>query len=164
MAKRPEGQTKPANVPVEIATNGDLVEEISRRVGSLVPQSQKAQVVAQVVSIVQQERFSGPIAHPRHLREYEDISPGAADRIISMAESDLKHNQDFQMAALKADVNDSKIGRTFGFVVFLMLMVGAGVSGVYGNNVVALAFLGTGALGVVGQFIDGRTKKQDVEA
>ncbi len=161
MAKKPDGQGKPAHLPVEIATNGDLVEEISRRVGSLVPQSQKAQVVAQVVSIVQQERFSGPIAHPKHLREYEDICPGAADRIITMAESNLKHNQEFQMQALNADVTDGKIGRSFGFFVFLMLMVGAAVSAVYQSNIVALAFLGTGALGVVGQFIDGRTKKQD---
>lgn len=32
------------------------------------------------------EQFSGPIAHPKHLREYEDIVPGSAERIISMAE------------------------------------------------------------------------------
>ncbi|MEW6200669.1 MAG: DUF2335 domain-containing protein [bacterium] len=32
-------------------------------------------------------RYSGPIPLPEHLQKYEQILPGSANRIISMAES-----------------------------------------------------------------------------
>lgn len=113
------------------------------------------------MAIVQQERFSGPIAHPKHLREYENILPGAADRIISMAEHNLKHNQDFQMGALNADIKDSGDGRKYGFAALCLLILGAIFSTWLDNTALALAFLGTGALGVIGLFIRGRKETED---
>ncbi|HUD93421.1 DUF2335 domain-containing protein [Sphingobium sp.] len=139
----------------------DLADEIAKRIGALVPPGQKAQVVAQVVSLVQQERFSGPIAHPKHLREYEEILPGSADRIIAMAERSLNHAQDIQMHALRADVGDVKAGRWFGFAALIVLIASAFACGYLGNNTLALAFLATGALGAIGAFIKGRGAQKE---
>ncbi|TIP90766.1 MAG: DUF2335 domain-containing protein [Mesorhizobium sp.] len=69
----------------------DLKAEIDRQIGSLVNQSNRGEIVTRMVSVVQ-ERFSGPIAHPRHLRAYDDIVPGSAERIIRMAEKAQDHN------------------------------------------------------------------------
>jgi len=110
-----------------------------------------------MVSLVQQEKFSGPIAHPKHLREYEDILPGSANRIIEMAEGNLKHAQTVQLRALEADVEDIKAGRRFGFAALLVLIFCALVCGYLKNNTLALAFLGTGAVGTVVAFIKGRS-------
>ena len=154
MAKPPEKRTLPTeSQPDPIDT---LADEIAKRIGNVVSKDQRAQVVAQVVSLVKEERFSGPIAHPAHLREYEDILPGAADRIISMAESNLKHAQEMQEIALKADVQDMKDGRFYGFIALLSLIVAAFVCGLMKMETLALAFLGAGALGVVSSLIKGR--------
>ncbi|WP_185829282.1 DUF2335 domain-containing protein [Sphingomonas ginkgonis] len=109
-----------------------------------------------MIGLVAEERFSGPIAHPRHLREYESILPGSADRIISMAESNLQHNHDMQRMALDGDIKDTRDGRLYGFLALALLIVGAILSAYLGHEKLAIAFLGAGALGTVGAIIRGR--------
>ncbi len=45
---------------------------------------------------VRREEFSGPLPHPVILNQYEQICPGAADRILTMSESSLKHYQEME--------------------------------------------------------------------
>jgi uncharacterized membrane protein len=164
LSKKIQEQGKSESKATELSTsNGygaEIAEELAKRIGSLVPSGQKAQVIAQVVSYVQQEKFSGPIAHPKHLREYEEICPGAADRIISMAENNLEHSHTFESAALNADIKDGQDGRRFGFAAFICIIAAAAFATWLENNALAIAFLGTGVLGVVGQFIQGKFWKK----
>jgi uncharacterized membrane protein len=158
LAKAPEKPAKSASQPESIESD-ELAQEIAKRIGNLIPQGQKAQVVAQVVSLVSEERFSGPIAHPRHLREYEDICPGAADRIIRMAEQSLAHGQSVQKSALNADIADMQAGRRYGFWALISLIIAASCATYFGHELIAGAFLGAGVLGVIGQLIQGSSSK-----
>lgn len=157
MSKPPvkqSGEVPPANV------NDPLADELAKRLKSLLPPGgQQAQIVAQVVSLVQAERFSGPIAHPRHLREYEEIVPGSANRIIEMAEGDLAHSQRLQNFVFEAEIADQREGRRLGFLALLALIASALYCGVNGHELLAGGFIGAGALGVVGAFIRGRNGK-----
>lgn len=158
LAKVPEKVQK--RTPPQLDGDGpdDIALEIAKRIGNLVPAQQRGQVVAQMVSLVTEERFSGPLPHPKHLREYEDICPGAADRIIKMGESNLAHAQILQTTALQGDIADVKAGRAYGFWALLALIGSAGVATYLGHELIAGAFLGTGVLGVVGQLIQGRRR------
>ena len=51
---------------------------------------------------IQHASFSGPIPPPTVLEGYERIIPGAAERILAMAEADAKHQRDIELAALQA--------------------------------------------------------------
>lgn len=155
MAKAPE-KSLPAN-SVDLGSGSDpLAEELAKRVGALVPPSQRSQVVAQVVALMKEEKFSGPIAHPKHLREYEQIVPGSGDRIISMAEQDLRHGHALQNRALEADVADMREGRRLGFAALLILIVGAIACGMMGKDAIAFALLGASVIGTIGTLIKGR--------
>jgi uncharacterized membrane protein len=134
----------------------DIAEEVTRRIGSLVQGGQRNQVIAQMVSLVTEERFSGPIAHPKHLREYDEICPGAADRIISMAERNMAHHHSVQTMAVSSDISDARAGLWFGFAALVALIAGAAFSVWMNNTALALAFLGTGAIGTIAKFIRGR--------
>lgn len=158
MAKSPEERNPSAIVE---ANDSELATEIARRIESIVPRNQQAQVVAQVVSIFQQERFSGPIAHPRHLREYEEILPGSAERIVQMAEESLKHRHELQNRVMQADMDDTRAGRNYGFISLVVLAIGAAFCIWMGNTTGAGLFLGAGTLGAIGKFIDGRSKPKD---
>lgn len=160
MAKVPEKSQKSTSPP-DGAESDDLAQEIEKSIGSIVPQSQRAQIVARVVSIVTSERFSGPIAHPRHLREYEEILPGAADRIIRMAETNLSHAQSVQILALEGDIAEGRAGRRIGFCALMALILAACFATYFDHEVIAGLFLGTGALGVIGQLIQGRNRKPE---
>jgi uncharacterized membrane protein len=151
--------SKVGNPPKEPLNEDDLfASEIAKRVSAVVGRDKASQVTAQVVSLFS-ERFSGPIAHPRHLREYDEIVPGAADRIISMAEDALIHQKKMEEIALQATINDVKDGRRFGFAALVLLIVSALVCGIYGYQILAGAFLGAGALGTIGAFINGKVQK-----
>ena len=82
MAKPPKsnpGQTElsgDVTKAVELALSAALEGKVGR------PELRQA---ADIVARVTVAQFSGPLPHPGHLGEYENIMPGAADRIIGMA-------------------------------------------------------------------------------
>jgi uncharacterized membrane protein len=51
------------------------------------------QKVAQLVSVVFQRHFSGPLPPPEILAQYNEIVPGAAERILKMAEEQSAHRR-----------------------------------------------------------------------
>lgn len=148
-AKKPENQNK------QLEEQEPFAAEIAKRVAAVVGKDKASVVTAQVVALFS-ERFSGPIAHPKHLREYEEILPGAADRIISMAERSMQHTQDAENKIIQAEINDTRDGRRYGFMALMALVAAALVAGYMGLSTLALTFVGAGALGTIGAFIKGR--------
>ena len=73
-------------------------QEISNGQGIKSANSEKSgdEHVRQVVTQVIQSEFSGPLPPPNIIKGYEDILPGAADRILSMAENQAKHRQEIE--------------------------------------------------------------------
>lgn len=57
-----------------------------------IPDKKVERAVAKVI----QSEFSGPIPPPSIIKGYEDILPGTAERIVSMAENQAKHRQDME--------------------------------------------------------------------
>lgn len=50
---------------------------------------------------VQSMNYSGPIPPPDIIKDYENILPGSADRIISMAEKQADHRRDIEKNSSK---------------------------------------------------------------
>lgn len=155
MAKVPERTPLPG-AEHTFDLSEELAREIADQIGPLVSKGTRDQIVARVVRVTQSEMFQGPIAHPKHLAQYEETLPGSADRIIRMAESQLEHSQKMQERVLDAEIGDQKSGRLYGFLALLSLIIASAVTGALGMQALSLAFLGTGVLGVVGAFIRGR--------
>ncbi|QLH13560.1 DUF2335 domain-containing protein [Paracoccus pantotrophus] len=148
------------NTQPEAGEPTSLEAELDRQIGEIVPQAMRAQVVARVTSVVASEYFSGPIAHPRHLREYEDICPGSADRIITMAEERNRHIMAMERKVLEEDAADQKRGMQYGAGLFCLLIVAAFVtSAMKLHPAVPGLFLGAATLGGIGLFIKGRNGK-----
>ncbi|MFV0336095.1 MAG: DUF2335 domain-containing protein [Tropicimonas sp.] len=95
--------------------------------------------------------------HPKHLREYDEVLPGAAERILSMAEYNLEHSISMDQKLAGAEIADRKLGMWLGAGLFGLLIVGAFASLLITSNpVVPGLFLGTAAIGGVVAFIKGR--------
>lgn len=110
-----------------------------------------------MTSLIVSEQFSGPIAHPRHLKAYEEVAPGAADRIISMAEKQQQHHIEMDRRVLQAEVGDRKLGMWLGAGAFVFLVACALASALLTESeVVPGLFLGAAAIGGVSLFIKGR--------
>lgn len=73
---------------------------------------QVKRVIAEVIS-----EFSGPIPPPNIIAGYEEVVPGAADRIIQMAEKQAAHRQSIEQMAAKIEARDSLLGILFAFIL-----------------------------------------------
>lgn len=76
-------------------------------------EEETVEAVKEVVIKAMKEEFSGPIPHPDTIRKYEEILPGAADRIISMAERQALHRQEMERKMITAESRDGLLGVVF---------------------------------------------------
>ena len=109
---------------------------------------------------VQQSSFSGPIPHPEILQGYNAIIPGAAERILSMAEDDAKHQRAIEMAALDAAKSEARLGQWLGFIIGIAALGTSLTATFLGAEVVAGIIGGTTVIGLVSAFIIGRIKQR----
>ena len=61
--------------------------------------------------------FSGPLPHPEILAKYENVFPGAAERIFQMAENQANHRRSMEKDSLHFSARDSLLGILFGFII-----------------------------------------------
>lgn len=132
-----------------------IQEEIEREIGPLIPAGQRQQVVVRLSRVMMSEMFSGPIAHPRHLREYEEILPGSAERIVSMAEKAQSHNQSMETKIVNGSIRTSQHAMYLGFVALIILIGGAIYAGMNGNNILAGLLLAGAAFSGAATLIRG---------
>ena len=112
------------------------------------------------------QSFSGPLPHPDVLRQFNEVVPGAAERIIKMAEEQSAHRKELEKKVIDSDISRSKWGQILGFIIAI---TGLGVSAmvsVYGNAL-AGGIIGVGTLvSLVGVFMYGsktRSKEREVK-
>lgn len=114
-------------------------------------------VNAVIATMVQKtESYSGPLPHPGHLERYEDVLPGAADRIFSMAEVSLAARVNEKETRLIDDIKDRRLGMVLGFLALALLISAAAYCAINENNVGTGIFLSAAVIGTIPRFIDGR--------
>lgn len=109
------------------------------------------------------EGFSGPIPHPQLLQQYDQICPGAADRIIRTMEQEAAHRHAMEGAALRADIIDTRIGQTCAFIIVLATLGIGAYTAINGAPITGGIFGTSGVLGVVATFIYGRRKRVNTD-
>lgn len=99
------------------------------------------------------ERFSGPLPHPRILKQYGDVMPDAPQRIFCMAENQQAHRIDLEKSVIKSDIHRADTGLVLGFILFLTFGIGSIVLLAFGKDIQGFVLLGTSLLGGIGNFI-----------
>ena len=99
-----------------------LPDDLRRAVEEARPEERK-----ELLSIAfRQVRYEGPLPPSGMLKEYDDVLPGAADRIISMAERQSAHRQDIEKAVIASKSGAETLGVIFAGGIGL-LAVGGGI-------------------------------------
>lgn len=76
------------------------------------------------VTVSRSEVHIGPLPTPRDLQSYNEILPGAADRIITMTEKQGDHRRTIENKVIDGDISRSKTGIWLGFFLSLVGIVG----------------------------------------
>jgi uncharacterized membrane protein len=104
--------------------------------------------------------FSGPLPLPAMLREYEEILPGSAHRIVTMAESQGAHRQRLEQQVVTGDSRRSNLGLASGFVVAIVGFVVAGYFAYLGHPIEGTVLASADLVALVGVFIYGTTSRK----
>ena len=139
-----EGEQKITITPTELNT---LIEEVESEI---------------IEAIKHSEEFSGPIPNPSHMKQYQEIDPSFPNRLLTMAESNLQHQQSIEKNIFFGNI----------FMGFLGWLTPSGIASyiVYhaiiftkdGKSIEALIAL-VGALATLGGefYMKRRTEKND---
>ena len=118
---------------------------------------------AQLLRIVEAQ-FAGPLPPPHLFREYDEVLPGAAERILSMTEREMEHRHGMESRSLEI-VAENQPRRTLGMLIGGVLALGAlGIALVMELNdesAIAAFLVTMEVLALVGIFVYGtRTTRQ----
>lgn len=144
----PSNNTSSEGVQTEPELIGEAADFLRPRLRS---PDEAVAIATKVVTTI--EMRSGPMPPPQDLKAYEDVSPGAALALISMADSEQKHRHRMQML----EILYPYAGIASGLISLLAMIAGAVYLGVNnGPEKLEIALVGLPALGVVGWFIKAR--------
>lgn len=104
--------------------------------------------------------FMGPLPPPEILRGYEDVLPGAADRILKMAETQASHRQGLESIAVNGGNRRSWWGLALGFIISLVVF-GLGTAIVLeGHSAAGATVMSVDVVGLAGVFVYGQQSQR----
>ena len=98
----------------------------------------------------------GPLPSPDILARYNQLIPGAAGRIIAMAETDAMHLQSMEEMRLSASFQERRLGQIFGFSIAVMGLSASVFLAVTGHEITASVLGGATLISLVSVFVIGR--------
>ena len=115
--------------------------------------------------------YHSPIPPPEILKNYDMVVPGAADRILLMAERQSAHRQDLEKRVIISDIKDARLGLWLGFLIGMAAIIGGVASGLLGKEITGAFIGGTGVIGLTSVFVYGsvtrrkerETKSREIE-
>ncbi|MEK7565052.1 MAG: DUF2335 domain-containing protein [Patescibacteria group bacterium] len=129
----------------------------------LIPQNNQSSSKENKVILTEiSQSFSGPLPPPDILRQFDEVVPGAAERIIKMAEDQSTHRRELEKKVIDSDITRSKWGQILGFIIAISGLVVSAIVAVYGSAL-AGGIIGVGTLAsLVGVFMYGsRTRSRE---
>ena len=151
----------PKNNPVQPGKD-HAKTDMARQIGNIVLEQTRTEAVSRITAVMKSESFSGPIPHPEHFARYEQVMPGAAERIMVMAENHQEHRIKTERRVIGANILYRNMGLILGAVLFLVLIGCALYTAIHTSSaVIPMVFLSTGVIGGgIGMFINGRQKSR----
>ena len=105
-------------------------------------------------------RFSGPLPPPETLEKYNQIVPGAAERIIKMAENQQKHRHDLEKNVTDSNVSSQKLGLILAFVLAMTAIVGGIWLSAHGKSGAGLTSIIGALAALVGVFVYAKEEQK----
>jgi len=103
----------------------------------------------------QKTSFSGPLPPPEILKKFDEVVPGAAERIIKMAEDQFHHRTELEKKVIDSDIQRSKRGQVLGFVIAIIGLAVSLTTILFGKQWVGGIIGGMTLVSLVGVFVYG---------
>jgi uncharacterized membrane protein len=127
-----------------------------------IPKEKKEKLIKAlgIITLTKTVSFSGPIPPPEILEKYNKVTPNGGERIMQMAEKQLEHRTHLEDYVIKEELNQSKRGQIFGFVLAIVVLLFVLILSILGHEMVASILGGTTMIGLVAVFVIGKKLQQ----
>lgn len=141
----------------------ELIEELEEEPDEPASKAQLKNIAIMIASV--EETFTGPVPHPRLMREYDSVIHNGAERIMLLTEREQAYRHEITRAEQKvmdrAEQNDYSLarrGQTFGFAVCVLFSALAVWLIAIGHTIPAALILLGDLAAVVTVFVTGRRR------
>ena len=131
-----------------------------RKTSPLAPGSEPLRRQTTTLTQFEAKFFQGPIPPPGALAEYNRICPGAANRILAMAESQVLHRQELEREVINSNCRSQARGPILGFVLAAAVIVIGSYLILQGKEVSGLVALLGALAAVIVPFVYGRREQK----
>lgn len=125
MEKLPEDQEESVN---------ELIQEDNELIESVSSSNLREPDKKQVIRLIKQEVFTGPLPPPQYLKMYNEIIPGSGERILSMAEKEMSHRHDVDDKCINSEFKLRSHAQYFTFFICLIIAVLGAYLCITGHN------------------------------
>jgi uncharacterized membrane protein len=105
-------------------------------------------------------QWSGPLPNPEALERYNQIVPGAAERIIKMAETQHEHRLALEKEAIDSNVNSQRLGTILGFIIAMTAIIGGIFLAYIGRETSGLTAIISALVGLAGVFVYSKSEQK----
>jgi uncharacterized membrane protein len=113
---------------------------------------------------IQAASFSGPLPPPEILARFDEVVPGAAARIIDMAQKQSDHRMDLEKTTVHGELTRSYLGLGSGTIVSLAMIAGGVYCVMNGHDTAGATIVTANLAAVVGVFVYGtRSRRKERE-
>lgn len=99
--------------------------------------------------------FIGPLPPAEAFEKYEAVCPGAANRIIFMAERQAEHRQELEKAIVTASNRNSRMGIISALLLAILVLIGGVICILFGHDWAGAVIVGIDIVGLCGVFVYG---------
>lgn len=138
--------------------NKNKVELFEKMLQELPEDKQTA--IRSLITNIETTAYQGPLPPPIYLDAYNKVLPGAADRIIAMAEKQLNERTQKEMLALKLPYQLASRGQILGFLLAFACLVLTGFLAFTGHDTVAGVIGGGTIVSLAVIFVTGKHIEQ----
>jgi uncharacterized membrane protein len=103
---------------------------------------------------------SGPLPPAEQIRAYEDVLPGSADRLFSMAERQQAHRQELETMTVREAANRSWWGLRLGFAISVLVIAVGAAAILTGRSTAGLSVIIANVVVLAGVFVYGRSEQR----
>ena len=174
MADRPDSSdSEPVSLPETPAGLTtppvlEIVKDVESRLKDAISPQQQSELSRALTDVIIERRefFCGPQPPPELLKQYDQVCPGWAAKLLQMGIDEQKHRHerenrsldqgDKELALNNRDATYSLCSLILGFIAFLVIALLGFEAMRLGHEKIAIALFGTFSVGVIGAFIQGR--------
>ncbi|MEX6093714.1 DUF2335 domain-containing protein [Morganella morganii] len=145
-------------VPADPADNDNevAIHEIERAVVDNPQVLKRILENPKIISVMKQEYHRGPLPSPRQMKQYNDVLPGAAERIFQLTEKEQAHRHASETTALKGAISSDRRGQWMAFILSLAVFALGGTLIWLKEYTAGVALISTTVIGLAGVFALGR--------